>query len=60
MRLSWKILKTVQVYEPLVFSTNVIPKSYGELHAGKVNGLKAIVTTLAETKEGLHVEIETH
>ena len=60
VRLGWKILKTVQVYEPLVLSKNVVSKSYGELHAGKVNGLKAIVTTLAENKEGLHVEIETH
>jgi 2,4-diaminopentanoate dehydrogenase len=60
VRLGWKILKTVQVYEPLVLSKNVVSKSYGELHAGKVNGLKAIVTTLAETKDGLHVEIETH
>jgi hypothetical protein len=61
VRLGWKILKTVQVYEPLVLSKNVVSKSYGgELHAGKVNGLKAIVTTHAQTKDGRHVEIETH
>ena len=58
--LAGKSLRRLQVYEPLVLSKNVVSKSYGELHAGKVNGLKAIVTTLAETKEGLHVEIETH
>ena len=60
MRLGWKILKTTQVYEPLVLSKNIISKSYGELTSGKVYGLKAIVVTLAETKDGRHVEIETH
>ena len=60
VRLGWKILKTVQVYEALVLQKNIVSKSYGEIHAGKVNGLKAIVTTLAETKDGRHVEIETH
>lgn len=49
VRLGWKILKTTQVYEPLVLSKNVSSKSYGELNSGKVNGLKAIVVTLAET-----------
>ena len=60
VRLGWKILKTEQIYEPLILSKNIVSKCYGEIHAGKVNGLKAIVITRAETKEGLHVEIETH
>jgi len=44
-RLGWKILKTVQVYEPLVLTKTIHSKSYGELVTGKVNGLKAIVIT---------------
>lgn len=61
VRLGWKILKTVQVYEPLVLSKPVVSKSYGgELAAGKVNGLKAVVITYAETPCGKKVEIETH
>lgn len=37
VRLGWKILKTVQIYEPLVLSKDLVSKSYRELHAGKVN-----------------------
>ena len=59
VRLGWKILKTVQVIEPLVLSKN-INSNQGEIHSGKVNGLKAIVTTQAQTKDGSHVEIEIH
>jgi len=60
-RLGWKVVKTSQVYEALVLAKEIQSKTYGgPLAAGKVNGLKAIVTTIAETREGKIVEIEAH
>ena len=44
----------------MVLQKPIVSKSYGELSAGKVNGLKAIVNTFAETQDGRQVEIETH
>ena len=60
VRLGWKILKTVQEYHPLTAPKDIQSKCYGPLAAGKVNGLKAVVTTSAETPCGRIVEIETH
>lgn len=60
VRLGWKIIKTEQVYQPLVLSKDIVSKSYGSLAAGKVNGLKAIVITHAETPSKQVVQIETH
>ena len=55
-----RIVKTSQVYEPLIAPKDIQAKSYGTIAAGKVNGLKAVVRTLAEGKDGNQVEIETH
>lgn len=62
VRLGWKILKTVQEYQPLTAGKVIPSKSYGPhtLAADQVNGLKAVVITTAETRCGRVVEIETH
>ena len=60
VRLGLRVVKTTQVYEPLFAPKDIQAKSYGTIAAGKVNGLKAVVRTLAEGKEGNQVEIETH
>ncbi|TNV78726.1 hypothetical protein FGO68_gene9082 [Halteria grandinella] len=61
VRLGWKILKTSQVYQPIVATKDIHSKTLGGvLPIGKVTGLKAIVTTTAENQKGKVVEIETH
>lgn len=61
VRLGWKIIRTTQVYHPIVVAKDINSKTLGSsISAGKVTGLKAVVTTVAETPKGQLVEIETH
>lgn len=60
VRLGLRVVKTTQVYQPLFAESEIQSKSAGAIPVGKANGLKAIVRTLAESRDGRQVEIETH
>lgn len=49
-RMKWKIVETTQVYEAIISDKDIFSKALDStIPSGKVIGLKAIVTTVAET-----------